>query len=311
MVKKIAFLGLDNAGKTSIITAIKKRFGFEEEVMNLTPTRRIDRDSFRFLGIEFMRLDFGGQKQYREDYLKAPDKYLSATDMLFYVVDSQDYNRYIEAIDYLDKLILYFKEVQNYQPIAILFHKYDPEITKKEPEISKKILVLKQALMKYSETFDIFFFETSIYDIKSIMDAFSCGLSFLFNNLELVSQLFSEIGKNYNAILIDLFDSKGITIGEYYRPHLQLQEKMKIYNIYIKVQKRIVAEDRTILEFSDTFDNGDRFSGVVEVLNFGGTDFYLLFIIEEEENLEKTVDILDKIEAAKPQMENLILQIIQ
>ncbi|HEY0087440.1 MAG TPA: ADP-ribosylation factor-like protein [Candidatus Lokiarchaeia archaeon] len=311
MVKKIAFLGLDNAGKTSIITAIRKRFGFEEEIMNLTPTRRIDRDSFRFLGIEFIRLDFGGQIQYREDYLKTPDKYLSATDMLFYVVDSQDYNRYIEAIDYLDNLILYFKESQNYLPISILFHKYDPEIMITYPEISKKIVVLKQALMKYSETFDIFFFETSIYDIKSIMDAFSSGLSLLFDKMELMSQLFSEIGKNYNAILIDLFDSRGITIGEYYRPHLHLQEKMKIYNVYIKVQKRIVNEDRTILEFSDTFDSGDRFSGVVEVLNFGSIDFYLLFIIEEEENLEKTIDILDKIEAAKPQIENLILQIIQ
>jgi hypothetical protein len=258
-----------------------------------------------------VRLDFGGQKQYREDYLKTPDKYLSATDMLFYIVDSQDYNRYVEAIDYLDNLILYFKETQNYLPISILFHKYDPEIMIKYPEISKKIVVLKQALMKYSETFDIFFFETSIYDIKSIMDAFSSGLSLLFDKMELMSQLFSEIGKNYNAILIDLFDSRGITIGEYYRPHLHLQEKMKIYNLYIKVQQRIVREDRTILEFSDKFDSGDRFSGVVEVLNFGGLDFYLLFIIEEEENLEKTIDILDKIEAAKPEMENLILQIIQ
>ena len=41
-------MGLDNAGKTSIITAITKRFGFEEEITRLTPTRRIARDSFKF-----------------------------------------------------------------------------------------------------------------------------------------------------------------------------------------------------------------------------------------------------------------------
>ena len=65
------------------------------------------------------------------------------------------------------------------------------------------------------------------------------------------------------------------------------------------------------LEFSDIFESGERFSGIIEVLEFGNLDFYLLFIIEEDEDLQRTVSILDKIEAAKPQMENLILQIIQ
>ncbi len=158
----------------------------------------------------------------------------------------------------------------------------------------------------------MFFFETSIYDIKSVMDAFSSGLSLLFDKIEMISHLFAEISKNYNSILIALFDSRGITIGEYYRPHLHLQEKLKIYDMYITVQKRIIAENRDLFEFSEKFESGQRFSGVVEVMNFGGLEFYLLFIIEEEEdNLEKTINILDKIEAAKPEMENLILQLIQ
>lgn len=77
-------------------------------------------------------------------------------------------------------------------------------------------------------------------------------------------------------------------------------------------QKKIIAENRTLLEFSDKFENGDRYSGLVEVLKFGNLDFYLLFIIEEDEqNLGKTVEMLNKIESAKPQMENIILQLIQ
>ncbi|MHA1763738.1 MAG: hypothetical protein ACTSYC_08265, partial [Promethearchaeota archaeon] len=65
-------------------------------------------------------------------------------------------------------------------------------------------------------------------------------------------------------------------------------------------------------EFSDRFEKGQRFSGVVEVLKMGALDFYLLFIVEEDEkDLEKTVNLLDQIEAAKPQMENIILQLIQ
>jgi len=309
--RKVVFLGLDFAGKTSIITAITKRFGFEEEVARLKPTRRVARDTFRFLGLEFYRMDFGGQAQYREDYFKNPAKYLSGTDLIFYVIDAQDYNRYIETIDYLDQLLLFFKEEQDYPPICVLFHKMDPQFVK-DRVINRKILTLKQALTRYSHDFDIFFFETTIFDIKSIMTAFSSGLSMVFEKMEIVSNLFSEISRNYNSILIALFDAKGITIGEYYKPHLQLKEKIKIYEIYIKLQKQIVAENRTLLEFSDKFDSGIKFSGVIEVLNFGNLYFYLLFIIKEDEtDLEKTVDILDKIESAKPQMENLILQIIQ
>lgn len=311
MVQKIAFLGLDNAGKTSIVTAITERFGFEEEIANLVPTRRVDRDTFKFLDVEIITMDFGGQAKYREDYLKNPEKYLSGTDLIYYVIDAQDYKRYIESIDYLDKILIFFKEEQSYPQIAILFHKFDPQIVK-EKEINRKILTLKQTLAKYSQAFDIFFFETSIYDIKSVMDAFSSGLSLLFEKMEMLTHLFAEISKNYNSILMALFDSRGITIGEYYRPNLHVQEKLKIYDIYITVQKRIIAENRNLFEFSNKFDDGMRFSGVVEVLNFGGLDFYLLFIIEEEEdNLEETINILDKIEAAKPQMENLILQLIQ
>ncbi len=304
-------MGLDNAGKTSIITVITQRFGFEEEVARLTPTRRIARDSFKFLGIEFARMDFGGQKQYREEYLKHPEKYLMGTDLLFYVIDAQDFNRYIESIDYLEEILLFFKEEQEYIPICILFHKFDPQLVD-DKDINKRILTLKQALTRYSHAFDIFFFETTIFDIKSVMDAFSSGLSMLFEKMEMVSQLFSELSKNYNSILIALFDAKGITLGEYYRPHLHLSEKLKIYEMYIELHKRIVNENRNLLEFSDKFENGERFSGIIEVLNFGNLDFYLLFIVEEDKSdLEKTINILDKIEAAKPQMENLILQIIQ
>jgi len=304
-------MGLDFAGKTSIITAISKKFGFEEDIFKLMPTRKIARDAFKFLGIEFIRMDFGGQLQYREEYLKNPTKYISGTDLLFYVIDAQDYDRYVETIDYLDKILLFLKENQEYPPLCILFHKFDPQLTK-EKVINQRILTIKQALIRYSNDFDIFFFETSIYDIKSIMDAFSSGLSLLFEKIEMVSRLFSRISKNYNSILIALFDAKGITIGEYYRPHLHLTEKIRIYDKYLEAQKKIIAENRTLLEFSDKFENGHRYSGLVETLKFGNLDFYLLFIIEEnEKDLEKTVDILNKLESAKAQMESMILQLIQ
>jgi hypothetical protein len=279
--------------------------------LNLLPTRKIARDAFKFLGIEFIRMDFGGQSQYREEYLKNPTKYISGTDLIFYVIDVQDFDRYVETIDYLDKILIYLKEEQEYPPLAILLHKFDPQLVK-DKEINSRALTIKQALTRYSNDFDIFFFETSIYDVKSIMDTFSSGLSLLFDKIEIVSQLLAEISKNYDTLLIALFDSMGITIGEYYRPHMQLKEKMRVYDKYLDVQKRIMAENKRLYEFSDKFDNGERYSGLIEVLTYGELEFYLLFVIEENpENLGQTVEILNKIESAKPQMENIIFQIIQ
>lgn len=149
---------MDNAGKTSIITAITKKFGFEEEASQLMPTRRIARDSFKFLGLDIIQLDMGGQRQYREEYLQNPEKYLSATDLIFYVIDVQDNDRYNEALDYLDRILLFFIEEQTYPSIAVLFHKIDPDLPKSEIiKINQRILALKQTLTRYSNDFDLFF----------------------------------------------------------------------------------------------------------------------------------------------------------
>lgn len=310
MSRKISFLGLDNAGKTSIITAVTKRFGFEEEIESLLPTRKISRESFGFLNLNIITMDFGGQIDYRKEYLNDPGRYIGGTDLIFYVIDIQDPERYLESIDYLEEILLFFKEIRQYPPVAVLFHKFDPDLIN-DDYLNQKALTLRQTLMKFSQDFDIFFFETSIYDLKSVMDAFSSGLALLFDKIELISQLFHEISKEYDILLISLYDAKGITIGEYYKPDLQIDEKMKIYEVYLNVQKRILLENRSLYEFSDKFANGRRFSGVIEVLTFGSLNFYLLFIVEEnEENLEETVKLLDEIEAAKPKMEKIISQII-
>lgn len=217
----------------------------------------------------------------------------------------------MESLDYLEEILLFFKEIQEYPPVLVLFHKFDPDI-KKEEFFDQKALTLKQSLMKYSNDFDLFFLETSIYDLKSVMDAFSSGLALLFDKMEMVSQLFEEMSKRYDALLIALFDSNGFTIGEYTKPKIRLDAKMSIYRSYIEVQKRITTDTTFPHEFSDRFRNGKRYSGVIEELKFGELKFYLLFIIlENEEDLEETINILDEIEAAQPRIESILSQLIQ
>ena len=146
-LKKLGFIGLDNAGKTSIITAITRRFGFEEEVAKLMPTRRIARDTFKFLGVEVSRADFGGQAQYRQAYLKNPGKFLAGTDLIFYVIDVQDHERYDQTLNYIDQILIYYKEVRENPCISIFFHKFDPQISM-DKDLNRRILALKQALTR-------------------------------------------------------------------------------------------------------------------------------------------------------------------
>jgi GTPase SAR1 family protein len=305
--KSIKFLGLDDAGKTSIILAIKEKFGYIEKVEKLKPTKLVERDVFQFLNLEIIRHDFGGQEQYRDDYLRNPHKYLANTDIVYYVIDVQNNDRYTESAEYLDGLLLYYKEVREYIPVMILLHKFDPKL-KEDRDLNKRVLLLKQSLLKYKE-FQIYFFETSIFDIKAIMDAFSTGLSFLYENIEMLYNYFEDVSKNLNLVFISLLDSAGITIGEYYTA-LRLIDKLKIYNLYLEVLKKVKSENKELYEFSDKFTNGKRFSGVIEVLSLSGFDFYLLLIIEEQEDLEKTIGALDMIEAEKSRMETIISQII-
>jgi len=64
---KIVVTGLDNAGKTSLLIALEKKFAYESDLKKLKPTVRINRDNFTFLNQKIVRWDFGGQEKYRDE----------------------------------------------------------------------------------------------------------------------------------------------------------------------------------------------------------------------------------------------------
>jgi len=46
---KIIIAGLDNAGKTSILTALDKKYDFNKDIISLTPTIRVEYHAMMFL----------------------------------------------------------------------------------------------------------------------------------------------------------------------------------------------------------------------------------------------------------------------
>jgi GTPase SAR1 family protein len=304
---KMIFTGLDGAGKTSILIALREKFDYERETTMPLPTRGIQRNGSLFLGKAEFDWDFGGQKSYRDIYFKRKDLFLDS-NLVFFVIDVQEQKRSIEALDYYKEIINVVKETNVCPfPVIILFHKYDPNLPlHKKTDIDKQLEILKYTILEISEDIDVYFFNTSIFDIVSLLDCYSSGLSLILDENETFQVLFNEISSKYNVLMMTLFDNNGITIGEYYKPFLNISKKFKLYEYILNAQKMIKEDKSKTFNFSGNFENNIPFSGSVERIKIGGLTFYLLFIVEKQ---QKKKDVLRTIKRFKPQIESFFKQV--
>merc|ERR1712031_133200 len=89
---RILMLGLDNAGKTTILKKLS-----EEDISHIMPTQGFNIKSLVHEGFKLNVWDIGGQSTIRP-YWK---NYFENTDALIYVVDSSDRRRLDEASEEL------------------------------------------------------------------------------------------------------------------------------------------------------------------------------------------------------------------
>ena len=85
---RILLLGLDNAGKTTILKSLAS-----EDVSHITPTQGFNIKSVQSQGILLNVWDIGGQKTIRPYWRN----YFENTDVLIYVIDSSDRSRFEES----------------------------------------------------------------------------------------------------------------------------------------------------------------------------------------------------------------------
>jgi len=93
---RILVLGLDNAGKTTILKKLS-----DEDVTTITPTQGFNIKSLMHEGFKLNVWDIGGQKSIRPYWRN----YFDQTDCLLYVIDSADRKRLEETGDELSKLL--------------------------------------------------------------------------------------------------------------------------------------------------------------------------------------------------------------
>ena len=131
---KYLLMGLDNAGKTSILLSLDKNTNLMR-FYSINPTRGYQIKNVENIANVISIWDFGGQEQFRMEHLKNFNKFIPHTDKLIYVIDVQDVVRYDEALDFLKEIIDKLKEVNHIISVSVFFHKYDPGIEESLPNL--------------------------------------------------------------------------------------------------------------------------------------------------------------------------------
>lgn len=211
---KILFTGLDTAGKSSIIYALKREFS---QIINIEPTKGISRRIYRLLDNEISEWDLGGQEKYRISYLKNPNVYFDGTEVAIYVIDVLNNARISESLSYLKDVLYQFNTLKIKPPINILFHKCDPNIIRsKANEIDNTIEDLTKQIKEIAKNSELHFFRTSIFDLYSIMSTISEILLQLYPKAQLVQKAIKEFAKKLNCQGLLIIDNNSIIIGSYF-----------------------------------------------------------------------------------------------
>ncbi|MHA1776438.1 MAG: hypothetical protein DRO88_10855 [Promethearchaeia archaeon] len=307
--KKIALMGLDNAGKTSILTTMRKKFDISEEIKGIKPTLKVERSNFQFLNHIIYSADYGGQKKYLDEYLAHKTRYLSSIDLLFFVVDIQDSLRFQESIDFLKEILDYFEEIDNKSPIVILYHKTDPKL-REDPTILHNQEQYTELLQPFLEKHPMHFYNTSIYDIATILHAFSKGILFLYDQTTAIQKIIDDfVEKIENVMALLIFEQNGIELGSYFLEHITLQMKKKILTLYEISQRRILEENLNTYEFSDRLDTFTKVSGTIQSFEIEGVKFFILLILEEHDE-EMVVSQFNYFENAHDELQAILRAIL-
>ena len=131
---KIVFLGLDNAGKSTLLTVLKTG-----RVTQLDPTKHAHSESLTIGKVKMNAFDLGGHEAMRKMWRE----YFPKIDAVVYLVDSADPSRFEESTTEF-KRIIDTEEIGNI-PILILGNKIDKKGAVSEDELRTVFGLNKQS----------------------------------------------------------------------------------------------------------------------------------------------------------------------
>ncbi|TFG05653.1 MAG: hypothetical protein EU536_01310 [Promethearchaeota archaeon] len=215
--KKVIVAGLDAAGKTTIIKTILDPINYKPG--DEKPTKGIDFEKLELFGFNINLWDLGGQPVYREEYLSGEnsDRHFGFTNLFIYIIDIQAPKRFKEAYNYLSRIANIYRHLEETPFCLILIHKSDPKMNPKD--IQKDTEEIKREIKSILSGFMVEFFNTSVFDRKSLFPAISKG----FREISMVKPILEGILKTtqerIDAKMISLYDKTGICAAEIGTPN--------------------------------------------------------------------------------------------
>lgn len=215
---KISLLGLDNAGKTTILHVLSKTYNFEEEVKELAPTIQIKYHKRVLFDQALVFWDFGGQERFRAAYLNDPFYFLGLNALIF-VIDIQDEMRFPIAIDYLSKILDILQKdtewIERKEPIHICFSKVDFNlISENRIDYESRMNMLEELICRSFVGQKFKFYATSIYNLYSIVHLVSHSVQSYLKFTPEILHLFEDLQKSLGFTKALVYDHTGIVIAE-------------------------------------------------------------------------------------------------
>ncbi len=209
---KLIFAGLDDTGKTSFLLSVDRKYS---KLIGLKPTTGANIKSIEALGATIFLWDLGGQFAFRKRYIDKAEIYMYEADLLFYFIDIRNKNRFEESIDYLKSLKNVLKKFDQNTPIVYVLSKGDPDILH-SLEIKGNIEYIKNELFKLTPNEPVEVYTTSIFQIFTILRAFSTGISKLSPNRDLITYNLKNFSLNTKTYLTLLLSIDGLVLADYY-----------------------------------------------------------------------------------------------
>ncbi|MHA1436030.1 MAG: ADP-ribosylation factor-like protein [Promethearchaeota archaeon] len=269
--KKILMIGLDNGGKSSILAVVQDRFSI---IKDLLPTRGVQREKLDFFGFPIISWDLGGQVQYREKlYFNKPELFFSEVDLVLYVIDSQDPDRFTESAQYFREVLKALRDLNEKPPILVILNKSDQDI-RKTLQWQKNISAIKNKfnlIINEFENIDADYCDTTIFQKETIMKMFSIALTKISETSEIIENILEDFAKQIKGKALSLISMDGLIFGSYKRSEIDeinlnntallLQTLFNFHNSiglirekYIKIdfkQNNFTIRGEKLFEYSD------------------------------------------------------------
>ncbi|MFX0042400.1 MAG: ADP-ribosylation factor-like protein [Candidatus Hodarchaeota archaeon] len=283
---KILFSGLDDSGKTSFLLSVDRKYS---KLIGLKPTAGAKVNSIEALGATIFLWDLGGQLVYRKRYLSKAHIYLYEADLLFYFIDLKNRDRFEESIDYLLNIKKILNEYNQHTPIIYILSKGDSDILNTD-EIQENVNIIKEKLKEINHGVSLEIHVTSIFQIFTILRAFSSGISKLSPNREIINYNLKTFSMKTNVYLTLLLSSDGLVLADFYSseakklieiPKSELINVFEITAPQFAIIYKIFSKFKTLQKEEAIFKVADSVV-IFRKISITDNNMFILFLVDDE-----------------------------